>query len=472
MVGDNPGGRVGLAVHHAGARQIGDARDRRVEDLLVRGRLDLDLQHQSHRPARVVIGAQRLVRERLLLQQGLDESAVRLVALDHVRPGRERAVRQRDLAAGLRHLDALQLQQRQEQIDARQVLLAGRHDVRVRRLLLSGLQAVAALAVEVLDQDVGERRCVLQRGEHGGLHVVGVVAHRPRHFLVRRQRPIPFAAGLASALGWCDLALHRRGAAVAERLVHPDQAVVIRRHEGEIARRPHVHEAVRPHAGHAVLGELHHLEVGKRRQFAVHDRIEIGILWRLPGERVEERHRFVQVVHHRRMRLQVPRQVRTHRHLRVVDVAVVVVKDVLAPVRRSRDPVLLLGDVHHVLAVPVDVAIATVGVAGGREADDDAIADLADERCLARHQAVRQFHQHLRRPGLRAVQARHQVVHRRSDRDQPLRFVLRQPARVGQAPEIRGMGGEILQRRFIGDVDDGDVSSLVGLADGGHADPW
>ena len=110
---------------------------------------------------------------------------------------------------------------------------------------------------------------------------------------------------------------------------------MIRRHEGEIARRPHVDEGVRPDAGHAVLGELGHLEVGEPRHLAVQDRIERRILRRLTAERVEERHRLVQVVHDGRMPLQIPVEHRPHRHLRVIDVAVVVVKDVFAPVRRA-----------------------------------------------------------------------------------------------------------------------------------------
>jgi hypothetical protein len=107
---------------------------------------------------------------------------------------------------------------------------------------------------------------------------------------------------------------HLLGVRAAESLdlVHPDHAVVIRRHESEIAGRPHVHEPVRPDAGHAVLRELRHLEVRHHRQLAVENRVQIRILRRLPAEGVEQGLRLMQVVHDRRVVLEVPVQQRSH----------------------------------------------------------------------------------------------------------------------------------------------------------------
>ena len=193
----------------------------------------------------------------------------------------------------------------------------------------------------------GKLRRVLQRGEHARLAVVRVVAHRPVEFAGRRQRPEPLARRLVAAarrgrgrigagarppvvapprpvvggpptpFAPVPFGLPRRifvrvRAAVALDLVHPDHAVVVRRHEREIAGRPHVDEAVRPHAGHAVLGHLRHLEVREHRQLAVEDRIESRVLRRLAAEGVEERLRLVQVVHDRRVPLQVPVEQRPH----------------------------------------------------------------------------------------------------------------------------------------------------------------
>ena len=70
--------------------------------------------------------------------------------------------------------------------------------------------------------------------------------------------------------------MHGVGAAVAESFVHAQHAVVIRRHEAEIARRPHIDIAMRPDAGHAVLIILRHLEIGEPGEFAVEDGIEAG----------------------------------------------------------------------------------------------------------------------------------------------------------------------------------------------------
>ena len=88
----------------------------------------------------------------------------------------------------------------------------------------------------------------------------------------------------------------------------------------------------------------------------------------------------MQVVHDRRMPLQVPVEQRAHAHLRVVDVAVVVVEDVLAPIRRPADAIALVGDLGHVAQIPLDVAIAAIRIRGRRDRDDDLVADLLDQR--------------------------------------------------------------------------------------------
>ena len=193
------------------------------------------------------------------------------------------------------------------------------------------------------------------------------------------------------------------------RLVHPHHAVVVVGDRPEVARRPAVHEGVRVDARHAPLGHLRELEVREERQFGEENRIKIGILRSGAAVGVEQRQRFVQVVHDRRVRGEVPVGDRPHRLLREVYVSVVIVVDVLPPIghrgaatatatsasasaglsrrrfaacsgrRRGRAAagrvLLFLRAVE-----PVDVAIAAVGIGLRRHRHDDVLANLTDER--------------------------------------------------------------------------------------------
>ncbi len=245
---------------------------------------------------------------------------------------------------------------------------------------------------------------------------------------------------------------------------------MVRRHEAEVAGRPHVHERVRPDARHPVLDRLRHLEVGKPGQLAVEDRIERRVLRRLAAEGVEERHRLVNVVHDRRMPLQIPGEELATDRLRVVDVAVVVVEDVLAPVRRPTHAVVLAGFHRLVGVVPVDVPVAAVRLGDRRERDDHVVADLLQQRRLFGGEPVGQLHQHLGRAGLSAVQASHQVVDRLGGRDDLVRLHVADPARVGELREISPVSLEVLHRLGGRNRNDDVVAAFIGLADRHHAD--
>ena len=337
-VGLRPGGRGGALRLEAVHRLRGH-----VQRLEVGARRDLHVRHQPHGPGRVVIGAQLGVGEVLLLQQDLGEAAIGLVALYDQRAPREGPLLQRDGRRGAADLDPLPAEQVHQQRRARHVRLVARDQEGVGRRLAPVLHRVAALAVEVLDQLLREGGGGLQGGEQARLHVVGVVAHGPLHRLVRRVGAVPFAPGLIAEMEVLARPGHRLdvaqlggGAAVAEGLVEADQPVVVGRHEGDVAGRPGVDIAVVPHARHAVLLQLRHLEVREPGQLAVQDGVEAGVLRRLAAEDVEERHRLVKVVDHGRPPVEVELQQVLGAQAGVVDVAVVVMEDVLAPVGRAR----------------------------------------------------------------------------------------------------------------------------------------
>jgi hypothetical protein len=343
-------------------------RDLRLQDRRIGHRHHVHVERVAHRPAAVVVRLQARVGIVLLLEQVLREAAIRLVALDHVRTRGIRLVAHLHGLVGHTDFDALDAQHVHHFGGARHVALH-RDDVAVRRLRLAVLDGIARLDVEVLEDGGREHRRELQRRDDAGFHVVRIRAPRERgHVLggvlnaaipltilatttarrhaTARGEPARRATGAgrtttstgARTTGPAGTTSRRRchgfDITARLRLVHLHETVVVVRDGAEIARRPAVHERVRVHPGHAVLRHLRELEVREPRQLGEQDRIEIRILWRTPAVRVEQRLRFMQVVHDRRVRREVPIDDAAHLQQRDVDVAVVVVVHVLAPVRQ------------------------------------------------------------------------------------------------------------------------------------------
>ena len=222
-------------------------------------------------------------------------------------------------------------------------------------------------------------------------------------------------------------------------------------HETQIARRPHIDERVRPHAGHAVADHLRHFEIGEDRHLGVEDGVERRILRRLPAERIEQRLRLVQVVHDRRMPFQVELQPVGHRHLRVIDVAIVVVENVLAPVRRPRRAIVLVLFGQLVLVIPIDVPVAPIWLGSRRKHDDHVLANRIEQRAFFHGETVGQFHQHLRRTGLGGVQSTGEHVDWLGLGDDLPGLIGGKSARVGQLRQIAFVRVQIADDLFVGD---------------------
>ena len=240
------------------------------------------------------------------------------------------------------------------------------------------------------------------------------------------------------------------------------------------------------------------LEVREERQLGEENRIEVRILRRRAAVGVEQRLRLVQVVHDRRVRREVPVGDGAHRHLRQVDVAVVVVEDVLAPIRHARHAAAAAAtaasagrrgfaarhrrrrlaphrrraagagrrQAELTIAVePVDVAIAPVGIGDRRDRHVDVVANLPDERRRLGREPVGQLHQHLRRPGLAAVQSAHQVILRLGRRDQLPDLGRRAAARIRDAREVVAVLRQVPDVLVRRDPDDDELAIFVGPAD-------
>src|SRR5438093_890729 len=80
-----------------------------------------------------------------------------------------------------------------------------------------------------------------------------------------------------------------------------------------------------------------------------------------------------------------------HGDLRVVNVAIVVVENILAPVRWAGRPVLLGFLTREVTVIPVDIPIAAVRVGGVIDHDDHVLADVLEEWRLVDGKPVSEF---------------------------------------------------------------------------------
>ncbi len=240
---------------------------------------------------------------------------------------------------------------------------------------------------------------------------------------------------------------------------------MVRRGEAEITRRPHVDEAEVPDARPAERRQLVDLVSREERQLRVEDRIEVRVLWRLAAEGVKQRLRFVHVVPDRRHPVQVPAQVQAQRIDTVVDIAVVVVEHVLAPVRRAAvilAAVVLLVDLVGV--VPVNVTVASVDIGRARDADDDVVADLLDVRLLADGETICELDHRFRWIGLTGVEAGADVVVRFGSGDDLLRLRFGQSARIGNLLHVLPIDLEVLQVGLRRHIQHHDVAAFFRLA--------
>ena len=150
-------------------------------------------------------------------------------------------------------------------------------------------------------------------------------------------------------------------------------------------------------------------------------------------------------------------------------VAVVVVRDVLAPVERPRGQVGV--GVLALAHVQVDHLGPPVRLDDRRDHVDEVVADLANEVALAHGEPVGQLHEHLGRPRLGGVDRARGPVRGLGGGDEFGGLLGRGDARIGQRAEP---GLVHLQRgdRLLGaDHDQDHLAAFLGHADREHLDP-
>ena len=159
--------------------ELGHQRRLGVENRLVVHFLHVDERGEPLRPAAVVVRHERGVRIDLLSQQRPREPSIRLIGLHDERASRVRLRADLELGRRAPDFDALHPQDPDERLELGHVTVRQQHE-RERRIGLAHVDRVLGLAIEVLDDEVRERRGQLERREDAGLHVVRVVAARER----------------------------------------------------------------------------------------------------------------------------------------------------------------------------------------------------------------------------------------------------------------------------------------------------
>jgi hypothetical protein len=164
---------------------------------------------------------------------------------------------------------------------------------------------------------------------------------------------------------------------------------------------PALAEAPRPNARHAESRHRAHFVKRHLEELAEQNRIEVSVPWTGAVPRLQQRDRFVQIVHHRRVIFvehSMDRACELQRFL--MRVAVVIVIDVVAPVgRRQRRQGFPVGSAFQVAIEPVDCLVAAVWFRDWVDQDDQVAPDILDQWLFGDGETIRQLHDHFRATG-------------------------------------------------------------------------
>ena len=173
--------------------------------------------------------------------------------------------------------------------------------------------------------------------------------------------------------------------------------------------RPAVIKPMRPHTWHAAFGHLFDLVISKRLPFVDYDRVKPCVIRASAGRGVEKRNGFVQIVENGRVILEkrrhlISRQSQSHAQT----VAVIIVSDVFAPIDQARSAFALI---RFAVIVQIDHRVAAIDLERRCDHHDHVLPNGTDHRRVLDRDAIRHFHQHLRRTGLGRVDRPRRPIH-------------------------------------------------------------
>ncbi len=417
---------------------------------------DGDVAHEGHGPAGVVVGEG--VGGGIVLEGEVhvDEGAVGLVGADDVVAGGDGDVAEGGGGGGELDFDALAAEVVDHVGGVGAVSFAAGDDPAVDGAIGALGDGVLVLHPVIFEVELMLGRDLVEGDEDGVFLDVGVVARAPLDGGQGRVGAEPLAAGGGGGQGEVVVDV----GAVGLDFVEAAEGVVGLGDPEEIVGDPAIVEAIGEDAGDALFGGVDDLGFGEQPPLIDGDGIERGIVGAGAGGGVEIGLGFVEVVEDGGVPLEhaggdVLGEVEVLAHA----VAVVIVRDVLAPVheRGAR----LFG--FLAVVVGVDGLVAAVGFDDGGDEDDGVVADGLDEGGVLDDEAVGELDEHLRAAGLGRVDAGGDPVDGLGSVDELLGFGLGGFAGVGEGGEVALVFVEVLDGLFAGDGEDDHVAAFLAL---------
>ena len=245
-----------------------------------------------------------------------------------------------------------------------------------------------ALGVVILEEMVRVAREIGDGRKQCAFFVVVVIALRPFHHRKRRILAVPGARVILRP----EDALLRIGATVAKSFIEAADAVMQAGQKHQVAGTPGIEIAVSKHSGHSEALHLGNIVPTQFCPLVGQSRIDPCVVGSIAYRVVvEKRNRLVQIVQHLRMPAKisvenVARQFEGHGH----GVAVVIVRDIVSPIKKVRPNFVGIGFVPF---VDIDHAVAAVHFDHGSDEHDHVRADVLDIRRIIDGQTIGEFHQ-------------------------------------------------------------------------------
>ena len=252
-----------------------------VVDSLVIDPLSIHAKHQSHSPARRIIGIVLIALGPLLnFQQCFAHCAIWLIHTHDNAANRELVFVQSKLFCKLMHLYLVRLQHSNQAICSYGILLLQRNNPGIWRFVIAGYDSVFTLGPEVFQDLVGMVSGEFERNQNTALHKVVVVTQAPLDFRGWGYGavPLPRCPPGARVSTGADFPLVCVGTGITERLVETADGVVGVGHPEKVAGVPAGIETPGPDAGHSVTGQLRYFVEREPLPFGNRDRIDGGVI--------------------------------------------------------------------------------------------------------------------------------------------------------------------------------------------------
>ncbi len=279
------------------------------------------------------------------------------------------------------------------------ITLLLRDQIGIGRFLSPLLQGIDTLLVIVGQKHLAILCHHLQGSDDPCLHIVGVITHRPGHFLGGRRGSVPLPAGhvLAGKSHIADITLHSVGAAIAKGFVKSTHTVVIIRRPQHITGIPAGVVTPGPDPFQAEACEPRNFIVGEQLPLAYGNRTNTFVIGTGAAGHIQQWHRLMQIQANSRLPVVytvniVAGDILAYRNA----IAVIVMIGVVPPKRHTaRWHVEVVGVALDIAPVPLNLACPAVDLEYRCDQGNHLLPNLGEGLSGFHCQSVGQFHHHL-----------------------------------------------------------------------------